>query len=62
MGTPETRLSDDDVATARRARFGKLPTRIAAEDRVEETDTDQPAHELEQSITIVQHPGRINVT
>ena len=53
------RISDEDAALLRHIRFGELPSRIRPEDWVEETETDLPAHELERSIAIVQHPGRI---
>jgi hypothetical protein len=53
------RISDEDAALLRHIRFGELPSRMRPEDWVEETETDPPAHELERSIAIVQHPGRI---
>jgi hypothetical protein len=46
----------------RRARFGELPPRILPEDWIEENETDPPAHELAQSMPIVQHPGTVNAT
>ena len=54
------RRAEDDVdpVQVRHLRFGTLPARARPEDWVEENETDPPAHELEQSITIVQHPGR----
>ncbi|HET8681980.1 MAG TPA: hypothetical protein VFM54_08910 [Micromonosporaceae bacterium] len=52
------RLSDEDAALVRQGRFGELPSRVRPEEWVEETETGLPAHELEQSISIVQHPGR----
>ena len=55
--SPE-QTSDEAAAARRHVRFGELPARLRPEDWVEETDTDPPAHELEQSLTIVQHPGR----
>jgi hypothetical protein len=58
---PAARPTDEE-ATLRRSRFGVLPPRVAPDDWVEEVDTDPPAHELEQSIAIVQHPGRVNET
>jgi hypothetical protein len=51
------RFSDEDAAFLRHVRFGELPPRARPEDWVEETETDLPAHDLEQSIAIVQHPG-----
>ncbi|HET8662185.1 MAG TPA: hypothetical protein VFM55_24780 [Micromonosporaceae bacterium] len=53
------RVSDEEAALRRHARFGELPPRTRPDDWVEETDTNPPAHELEQSIPIVQHPGQI---
>jgi hypothetical protein len=47
----------DDAAGLRRVKFGALPARIRPADWVEESETDPPAHELEPSIPIVQHPG-----
>ena len=58
----EVRLSDEEAAALRRSRFGTLPARVTPDDWVEEVETDLPAHELEQSISIVQHPGRVNET
>ncbi|MCM0673815.1 hypothetical protein NCC78_03710 [Micromonospora phytophila] len=37
--------STDDESEARRARFGKLPARVAPEDLVETRDTDPPHDE-----------------
>ena len=53
------RCSDEDAAFLRHARFGELPYHVRPDDWVEETETDLPMHELEQSISIVQHPGWI---
>lgn len=60
MQTDETVApsSDEDAAFRRRIRFGELPARVRQEDWVEEIETDPPAHELEQTLPIVQHPGR----
>jgi hypothetical protein len=52
------RFSDEDAAFLRHLRFGELPPRVRPEDQVEETEADLP-HQLERSIAIVQHPGRI---
>jgi hypothetical protein len=49
----------DEAAALRRSRFGELPARVPPENWVEEVETDLPAHELEQSMPIVQHPGRV---
>ena len=59
---PSAQPSDEQAALLRRVKFGELPSRVRPEDWVEETDTDPPAHELEQSLAIVQHPGRIYET
>jgi hypothetical protein len=56
---PVVRISDEEAALLRHIRFGELPSRTRPDDWVEETETDLPAHELERSIAIVQHPGRI---
>jgi hypothetical protein len=53
------RFTDEDAAFLRHVRFGELPSRVRPEDWVEETETDPPAHQLEQSIAIVQHPGQV---
>jgi hypothetical protein len=52
-------FSDEDAAFLRHARFSELPSRVRPEDWVEETETDPPSHGLEQSIAVVQHPGRV---
>ena len=57
---PEPTTSEADAAV-RRSRFGELPARIAPEGWLQEIETDPP-HELEQSIPIVQHPGRVTET
>jgi hypothetical protein len=49
---------DNESAERRHIRFGALPARVRPEDWVEENETDPPVHELEQSINVVQHPGR----
>jgi hypothetical protein len=59
---PEARSSDEEAAALRRSRFGVLPARVTPDGWVEEVETDLPAHELEQSMPIVQHPGRVNET
>lgn len=58
----EAHLSDNEAAARRHDRFGELPARVNPEDWVEEVDTDLPTHELEQSMPIVQHPGRVDQT
>jgi hypothetical protein len=57
-GKPVEQPDDEGAVVSRHARFGTLPPRVRPEDWVEENETDPPAHELEQSISIVQHPGR----
>ena len=42
------RSTDDEFEVQRRARFGKLPDRVAPEDQVETTDTDPPHGEPEE--------------
>ena len=59
---PGRRISDRDATMRRRAGFGELPPRIPSEDWIEENETDPPAHELAQSMPIVQHPGTVNAT
>jgi hypothetical protein len=56
--TRTVQAADEDAATVRHTRYGELPPRPRHKDRIEETGTDPPVHALEQSITVVQHPGR----
>lgn len=55
---PAARAGDEDTAQQRHARFSRLPPRSRPEDWIEEAETDPPDHDLQQSINIVQHPGR----
>lgn len=56
--TAAAQFNDEDAALLRHAKFGKLPARLRPDDWVEESDTSSPAHELQQSLAVVQHPGR----
>ncbi|MBE1489348.1 hypothetical protein [Plantactinospora soyae] len=44
------RLTDEDFASVRRMRFGRLPARVMPADLIETAETDAPRDEVEQPL------------